>query len=259
VTLLLVAWETAGHYFPAAILPSFTETLSALAWLVQRESFSRHLQLTASRGALGFTMAMTLGIILGLLMGRSRLLNWLLNPVMAISTTVPPIFWVAVMIIWFGLGNLPPILVIVTTATPLVAVNMAQGMANIPTELQEMAHAFQVGRWTLLRDLYLPAISNYLFAAALVAVRFSWRTVVMAEFVGSTAGLGNRLAWARQNLEMDLAFAYMLVILIMGMSIEYFVLRPAQRRWGWQMGRFRMRGQNAAIFSTSATPQQSPL
>jgi NitT/TauT family transport system permease protein len=179
-------------------------------------------------------------------MGRFHLANWLFNPLIAISTTVPPIFWVAVMIVWFGLGNLPPILVIVVTATPLVAVNVAQGMTNIPPELKEMAHIFQVNRQTRFWELYLPALSGYIFAAALVAARFSWRTVVMAEFVGSTAGLGNRLAWARQNLETDLAFAYMLVILALGMTVEYLILRPMQRRWGWQMGKFKMKGQHSA-------------
>lgn len=253
ISLLLIAWEVAGSFFSAAIMPSFSETLSALGWLLRRESFYQHLQLTAMRGSLGFVLAMSFGGVIGLVMGRSQLVNWLFNPLIAISTTVPPIFWVAVMIVWFGLGDLPPILVIVVTATPLVAVNVAQGITNIPPELEEMAHVFQVNRWTRFWDLYLPALSGYIFAAALVSVRFSWRTVVMAEFVGSTAGLGNRLAWARQNLETDLAFAYMLVILSLGMTIEYLVLRPLQRQWGWRISKFKAKGQQS--FTPMATPR----
>lgn len=242
VGLLLLAWEASSQFFPTAILPSFSETIKTLAWLLRRESFYYHVMLTAKRGAIGFALAMALGSLVGYLMGRFRVANWLFNPLIVIATTVPPIFWVAVMIVWFGLGDLPPILVIVMTATPLVAVNVAQGVKSIPEDLKEMAAVFKVGRWTRFIEMYLPALSGYLFAAALVAVRFSWRTVVMAEFVGSTAGLGNRLAWARQNLETDLAFAYMLVILALGMSIEYLILRPLQHKWGWHTGKFKMRG-----------------
>jgi NitT/TauT family transport system permease protein len=232
IGLLLVVWSVAAAYYPAAILPSPGETFEALRWLLGRESFYGHLRVTAGRGALGFVLAMGLGSTLGFLMGRFRVVAWLLNPLVGISTMVPPIFWVAVMIIWLGLGSGPPVLVVVITATPLVAVNVSQGMSSIPPPLVEMSYVFRVSRMTRLRDLYLPGVSGHLYAAALIAVRFTWRTVIMAEFIGSTTGLGNRLAWARQNLEMNLAFAYLVVIVAMGMTLEYGILRPAQRRWG---------------------------
>ncbi len=236
VSLVIVVWEGAARSFPSIILPAPGEVLAALEWLFNRENFYGHLRLTAIRGATGFVLSMVIGSILGMLMGRYRLFAWLLNPLVILSTTVPPIFWVAIMIIWMGLGSGPPILVILITATPLVAINLAQGVRGISPQLVEMADIFQVGRWTRVRELYMPALSGQLFAAALIAVRFSWRTVVMAEFVGSSSGLGNRLAWARQNLEMDLAFAYMLIMVSFGVLIEYGLLRPAKNRWGWEAG-----------------------
>lgn len=236
IGLLIVAWAGAARAFPPIILPGPGDVLAALGWLLGRESFYNHLRLTALRGATGFALSMGVGCTVGLLMGRYRPVAWLLNPLVMISTTVPPIFWVAIMIIWMGLGSGPPILVIIITATPLVAVNVAQGVQSIPPSLVEMADIFKAGRWTRLRELYLPALSGHIFAAALIAVRFAWRTVVMAEFVGSSSGLGNRLAWARQNLEMDLAFAYMLIMVGFGMLIEYGFLHPAKKRWGWEAG-----------------------
>ncbi|NCC31196.1 MAG: ABC transporter permease [Chloroflexia bacterium] len=235
--VLLLIWQVASGFYPAAILPSPGETLAGLRWLLTRASFYEHLKLTAWRGAAGFTLAMAGGTLLGLLIGRSRLVAQLLNPLIVIATIIPPVFWVAVMIIWMGLGSGPPILVVVITATPLVAVNVAQGVQSVPPQLIEMARIFQVSRMTRLRELYLPSLSGYLFAGALIAVRFAWRTVIMAEFIGSTKGLGNRLAWARQNLEMDLAFAYLLIIVAMGMLIEYGLLRPAKQRLVWDAER----------------------
>lgn len=233
---LILVWEWAAGSLSDLILPSVTETLSALNWLLHRESFYGHLRLTLLRGGAGFLFAMLVGGILGLLMGRYSALSRLLNPLVIIASTVPPIFWVAIIIVWMGLGSGPPVIVIALTATPLVMVNMAQGVRGIPPNLIEMANIFRVNTWTRLVELYLPALSGHLFTSALIALRFSWRTVVMAEFVGSSSGLGNRLAWARQNLETDLAFAYMLVMVGFGVLIEYGLLRPAKKRWGWEAG-----------------------
>lgn len=257
ISAVLLLWQVAAGFYPAAILPSPGETVDALHWLVGRESFYEHLRLTAGRGAAGFLLAMGLGAVVGLLMGRYRLVAWLLNPLVAISTMAPPVFWVAVLIIWMGLGSGPPVLVVVITATPLVAVNVAQGMQSIPPRLVEMSQIFRVSRATRLRQLYLPALSGHLFAAALIAVRFAWRTVIMAEFIGSTNGLGNRLAWARQNLEMNLAFAYLLVIIGLGMMLEYGILRPAQRRWGWDANTEKTAGERNTAVSTSHRPATS--
>lgn len=242
VALLVAGWAWAASAYPRAILPSPAETLAALHWLLQRDSFYEHLELTLMRAGSGFSLSMLIGVIGGLLIGRFRLLYGFFNPLIAITTTIPPVFWVAIMIIWLGLGSGPPILVIVITATPLVMVNIIQGMHNMPAGLVEMALLFRVSPWTRLRRLILPAMSGYVFAAALIATRFSWRVVIMAEFIGSSSGLGNRLAWSRQSLDTDLAFAYMLVILAFSLMIEYGILRPAQARFSWMMGRGR-RGQ----------------
>jgi len=236
---LVLFWEWAANNLSDVILPSVEETLSALNWLLHRRSFYEHLRLTALRGGIGFLFSMSIGSILGLLMGRFNILSWLFNPLIIIASTVPPIFWVAIIIIWLGLGSGPPIIVIAITATPLVMVNMAQGVRGIPPNLIEMAGIFRVNAWTRLVELYLPALSGHIFSSSLIALRFSWRTVVMAEFVGSSGGLGNRLAWARQNLEMDLAFAYMLVMVGIGVLMEYGLLRPAKKRWGWEAGETR--------------------
>lgn len=239
VLLLIGVWAWAARSYPKAILPSPAETIDALGWLLDHESFYHHLELTLTRAGTGFTAAMLIGVVGGLLIGRFQRLYWFANPLIAIATTIPPIFWVAIMIIWLGLGSGPPILVIVITATPLVMVNIIQGMQNIPAGLVEMATVFRVGFWNRLLRLYLPAMSGYLFAAALIATRFAWRTVIMAEFVGSSSGLGNRLAWSRQSLETDLAFAYMLVILAFSLVVEYGILRPAQARFSWMTGQHR--------------------
>lgn len=218
--ILAVIWQGAAAFFPPAILPSLTETLAALLRLASTPVFYHHLAITAWRGAAGFGMAMGLGLAAGLAMGWRPAVDRLLRPLMVLATNVPPIAWIALLLIWLGLGDGPPLVVIVTTVTPLVAVNVAQGVRELDLGLLEMADIFQVSRANRLRHIILPALRGRVFAAALLALGFTWRVLVMAEFLGSTAGLGYRLSWARQNLDTDIALAYILVIVALSLVIE---------------------------------------
>ncbi|MEA3344753.1 MAG: hypothetical protein U9Q78_00660 [Chloroflexota bacterium] len=199
---VLVLWQAAAWLSPPAILPGPLETLRALAHLASRADFYRQLATTAWRGMMGFGVAMALGIGLGLWMGAREWAYRFFHPLLLLATNVPPIAWIALLLIWLGLGNGPPLVVVVITTMPLVSVSVAQGVRELDP--------------------------------ALLALGFTWRVLVMAEFLGSTAGLGYRLSWARQNLDTDQAFAYILVIVALSASIEYGLLPPLQHRWQWE-------------------------
>jgi len=237
LVVVLALWQVVAWFFPAAILPGPLETLRALAQLASQPDFYRQLVTTAWRGAVGFVVAMILGIGLGLWMGGRERAHRFFHPLMLLATNVPPIAWITLLLIWLGLGDGPPMVVVVITTMPLVAVNVAQGVRELDPTLLEMADVFGLSQRNTLRHVVLPALAGRTFAAALLALGFTWRVLVMAEFLGSTSGLGYRLSWARQNLDTDQAFAYILVIVALSIAIEYGLLRPLQRRWQWEPGR----------------------
>lgn len=232
---MLALWEGLSSLFPSVIVPSVEEVSSALGHLVLEGELWENLYHTVVRALLGFGLSLVIGGALGVLAGLSRRVYDLIGPVVVVVENVPPIVWVIVAIIWFGLGNLPPVFAIMSIGIPIVAVNVAQGIRSLDPSLREMARAFGVKRWTGLRDLYLPAITGYLFSAVSVGLGLTWRVVVMAEFFGSMSGIGNELNWARFNLETDKAFAYALVIVILGLGTEYLVVNPL-KEWAlrWQ-------------------------
>lgn len=234
---ILALWQAAAWLSPPVILPGPLETLRALAHLASQSDFYRQLASTAWRGVAGFGLAMALGIGLGLWMGRQERAYRFFHPLLLLAVNVPPIAWIALLLIWLGLGNGPPLVVVVITTLPLVAVSVAQGVRELDPALLEMALVFNLGRRRTLQHIVLPALAGRTFAAALLALGFTWRVLIMAEFLGSTAGLGYRLSWARQNLDTDQAFAYILVIVALSVVIEYGLLRPLQRRWQWEPAR----------------------
>lgn len=233
---LLLLWQALAAFFPPVILPGPGETLSALVKLLFQADFYLQLWATAWRGLVGFGGALLFGVLLGLLMGWRQAIYRSLHPLTTLLLNLPPIAWIALLLIWFGLGNWPPLMVVLATTTPLVAVNVAQGVREFDPALLEMAQAFQFSRQKKLRHLLLPALGGRIFAAALLALGFTWRSLVMAEFLGSTSGLGYRLSWARQNLDTENMLAYLVVIVLMSSSLEYGLRRIYQTTRAWEQG-----------------------
>ena len=233
IAIVLLLWQLASLFFPTAILPSPLETVQALLELMADPDFYRQLAITAARGVLGFSMAMVIGLGLGLWMGWRQSAYRFFHPLLLLAINIPLIAWIALLLIWLGLGDGPPLFVILVTATPLVAVNVAQGVKELDPTLLEMAQFYQFSRSDRLQHLVLPALAGRIFAAMLLAMGFTWRVLVMAEFLGSTTGLGYRLSWARQNLDTDQAFAYILVIVLLSVGLEYGLLRPWYARSPW--------------------------
>ncbi len=233
---LLALWQGLSLRLPSVLLPSPWETAVTLWHLLGSRTFYLNLSLTLARAAVGFGLSVSLGVLIGLGMGLWETAYQALRPVMVLSTNVPPIAWVALLVIWLGLGNGPPLLVILTTTMPLVAVHVAEGVRELDPALLEMAESFGLSLRTRLRHVVLPALSGRIFAATLLALGFTWRALVMAEFLGSTSGLGYRLAWARQNLETDRVLAYLIVIVALSLGAEAGLRRLFRALRPWEQG-----------------------
>lgn len=230
----LALWEVLSLFFPPVILPSVGRVFSSLGQLATQGELWEALGYTGMRAVVGFGISVAIGSTLGVLTGLVKPLYEMVKPVTVVMANVPPIAWVLLAIIWFGLGNAPPIFAIMSIAIPIVTVNLAQGIRDLDPLLQEMAGSFLVKRYTRIRHLYLPAIAGPFFSALSIGTGLTWRVVVMAEFLGSMSGIGNELNWARFNIETEKAFAYVLLIAILGLATEYLVVRPLQSwatRW----------------------------
>lgn len=230
IVVLLSLWEGLSLLFPPVILPSAESIFSSLGHLALSGELWENLGYTGMRVLVGFGLSLAIGGGLGVLAGLVKGVYELIRPVIVVTENVPPIAWVIVAIIWFGLGSIPPIFAIMSIVVPIITVNLAQGIRDLDPSLLEMARAFEVGRWIRLRDFYLPAITGYIFSAISVGLGLTWRVVVMAEFFGSMSGIGNELNWARFNIETDKAFAYTLIIVILGLGTEYLIVNPLK---GW--------------------------
>lgn len=226
---LLLAWQLAAARLPSAVLPTPGATFAEMGRLIARPDFTDHLLATLRRGVVGFSLALGLGLSIGLLMGWREAAYRLLAPLVSIAISVPPIGWIALLVVVLGLGDGPPLIVIVATTTPIVARPVADAVRALPRDLLEMAAVFRFDRWRTLRHVILPALRPAVSAAVVLALGFTWRVLVMAEFLGASDGLGNRLSWARQAVNTERVLAYLLILLAISVTVEA-VLRAALLR-----------------------------
>ncbi|MCD6265414.1 MAG: ABC transporter permease [Deltaproteobacteria bacterium] len=234
IVVLFGFWEVLSLFFPPVIVPSVERVFLTFSQLLLRGELWLPLSHTVTRVLMGVGLSILLGGGVGILAGLVKGIYEAIKPVVVIIENIPPIVWVIVAIIWFGLGAIPPVFAIISLAVPIISIHLAQGIRDIDPSLREMAHSFNVKISTKLYHLYLPAITGTFFSALSVGFGLTWRVVVMAEFFGSMSGIGNQLNWARFNLETDKAFAYTILVVSLGLMTEYLVIRPLQNwatRW----------------------------
>ncbi len=226
IVLVFVLWEVLASIYPPVLIPSAEKVFSSLFYLMNSLEFWLNLGYTIGRALLGFGLSLLLGAVFGILAGLSQKVYEIIKPIVVIIESVPPIIWIIFAILWFGLGNMPVIFAIMSIVTPIIILNLAHGIQDIDPLLLEMTRSFSIKKRIQFRYLYIPAITGYFFSAISISLGFTWRVVVMAEFLGSMNGIGSQVNWAMLNLATDQAFAYTLFIVSLGLLIEYLVVKP---------------------------------
>jgi ABC-type nitrate/sulfonate/bicarbonate transport system permease component len=142
------------------------------------------------RIAAGFLIGTVGGVVLGLVLGASRIAVGLAAPFVTFFRFVPPLAWFAPVLLWFGAGEASKIVLIVYTSLFVVALNTLEGSSKIPHDLTRMAGVAGATWWQRMLWVTLPASVPFIFAGARVAMGNAFMTVVSAEMLGASAGLG---------------------------------------------------------------------
>lgn len=217
------------HYFALSlgdlVLPQPLNVLRRALELLSNFNDSEVL-ITMYRALMALTIAIVLGMGLGILAGLSKTLSLLLRPLVTILLGMPPIVWVVLSLFWFGMTNTSVIFTIVLSVMPMSFAAAARGMMTMSDELLEMLTVYQVSLIDKIRHLYVPHLLNYLIPAAIVAVGLGIKITVMAELLGANDGIGAKIADARAMLDTQEVLAYVVLVLAIIMVVEYLILEP---------------------------------
>lgn len=229
IFLFLALWEFGFQSYGELVLPSPKVVFESIGTLLSDGSFHTDVALTIKRGLVGFSVSLLLGTFLGLLAGYFITASVMSRPIVTILVGIPPIAWIVLAMIWFGLGDMTVMFTVVIASFPIVFVGALQGSRTIEGDLKEMMESFHIGFFQKVRDLYFPHLFSYLFPSWVSALGMSWKIVIMAELLSSSDGIGASLAIARSHLDTPLALALVSVIIGVLFFVEYIILEPMKR------------------------------
>lgn len=241
--LLLVVWQGLSwlQVIPAYKLPSPLAILAGLADLVERGlppgyRLHDHILYSLYRVAWGFALAAALGIPLGLLMGWSRRLRTIFGPLVEMVRPIPPLAWIPIAILWFGIGLKSAAFIIFLGAFFPIVLNTTSGVLAVNPSLPEVARTLGASEGQVVRRVLLPGALPSIFVGLRIGLGIGWMTLVAAEFTGvkSGYGLGYMIMVARDIQRADQVLAGMVVIGVTGLVIDQLLRLAGRRLMPWQ-------------------------
>lgn len=235
ILALLAVWVVAAFIsgdpevlpMPSALLKPFWLELTSGDLLF-------HLSVTALRVFWAFAFAMTIGLALGLLMGRYPAIDRWLDPWLVIFLNLPALVLIVLCYLWIGLNETAAIAAVTLNKIPNVTTIIREGARALDPNLKAMGQVYAMPRGTFLRHVILPQIAPFIAAAARSGIAVIWKIVLVVEFLGRSNGVGFQIHLYFQLFEVAYVLVYSLSFIAIMLIVEWLVLQPWERsvrRW----------------------------
>ncbi|MBB3114618.1 ABC-type nitrate/sulfonate/bicarbonate transport system permease component [Paenibacillus phyllosphaerae] len=217
---------------PIYILPSPLDTVKAL--LTDFGMIARHLIATLYASLLGFTLSVALAFILAIAMDSFGVVKKSLYPILIVSQTVPTIAITPLLIIWFGFGVLPKILIIVLMCFFPICISLVDGFDKVDGDYLRLFRSIKANRWQTFYHLKLPHAMVNLFSGLKIAATYMLMAAIIGEWQGGTDGLGVYMVRTKNAYALDKMFASILVIVLISVALIYLINKVASRVNHWK-------------------------
>lgn len=240
VLLLLAAWSaiTLSGLVGPGYLPTpmdmAKEFMNLLADGYKGKSLWAHVQISLFRTLSGFAIGVAIGIPLGLLSGYSRVVGAMFSPIMAFVRPIPPIAFIPMAVLYFGLGETGKVVLIMFTAFNYAFVNAHAGAAGVPLSYFRAAQSMGLRTTQTFLRVVLPAAIPQIFTGLKVAMALSWAVVVAAELVGAQAGLGFMISDAAQLFRIPVVFIGIALIGAIGLILNLVLAMSEDKLVHWK-------------------------
>jgi taurine transport system permease protein len=191
--------------------------------------FIEHVGVSAARVFGAFLLACVIGIPLGIAMGMSPFVRGIFDPPLEFYRPIPPLAYLPLMIIWFGIGETSKVLLIFLSVLAPVALGARSGVKSAAIEQIHAAYSFGANRWQVMRHVVLPSALPEILTAMRIGIGFGWTTLVAAEMVAATKGLGYMVLTASQFLQTSTVIMGIIVIAIIAYAFD-MLMRFVERK-----------------------------
>ena len=230
---LFLVWEgvCAAFKVPLTILPAPSDVFAAL-WEF-RAPIASNSWVTLWTTLVGFLIATGFGLLLGIAIGWHRAIYDGIYPVLVGFNSIPKVAVVPVLILWFGLGEIPAILTAFLISFFPIAVNVATGLATTEPELEDVLRALGASKLDIMRKVGIPRSLPYFFGSLKVAITLAFVGAVVSETVGANKGIGKLMLDAQAAFQVPIVFAGLLVLAVLGIVLYAATALVEQRFTGW--------------------------
>ncbi len=230
--ICVAAGYAATHMFGHQIAPPPHHVMQSLVRLALDGDLLRELSATVARTCGGLLIANVCGGVLGFCAGASPFLLRVTAPLVAGLQACPHIVWISLALVWAGTGSAVPMAAVVAATVSPLFVGVAQGVLSADKRALVMSRLYRVPKSRQILKLLLPGVFPYWAAAFSHTLAAGWKVTAMAEFFGSTEGVGSRIFWAYRRMEMSDLLAWTIAIVLLGICIEYALAMPLRSAAG---------------------------
>jgi len=236
--ICLWAFVTYAGYIKPLFLPSPLGVVNAFIEVMKEGftgvGFRQHIWVRTLRVIGAFLLACVIGIPLGIAMGMSPVARGIFDPPIEFYRPIPPLAYLPLMIIWFGIDELSKVLLIFSSVLAPMVLGARAGVKSAAIEQIHAAYSFGATRWQVIRLVVLPSAMPEIFTAMRVGIGFGWTTLVAAEMVAATSGLGYMVLSASRFLQTPVVIMGIVVIAAIAYAFDHLVRFVERRVVPWK-------------------------
>lgn len=232
---LLVIWHLAAVAQNSVLFPTPLKVITSLFGLFEEGVMFEHINTSMVRFAIGYTIAAISGIVVGMFFGWFAGVWSFFNPVIQILRPISPIAWIPFIVLWFGIGNIPAIVIIFLASFYPVLLSTIAAVNRVDKIYLKVAQNFSLTRVQTLVKIILPASFPQISTGLHQAIGTGWVFLVAGEMIGAQSGLGFLIVDSRNNLRPDWLLAAILSIGIIGLLLDMLVNlfeKQIYKKWG---------------------------
>lgn len=232
---LLLFWSHAvrQEWLAEQILPAPSLVWETTRGLIASGELQAELLVSLGRVAAGVAVGGGLGLLFGLAFGLSRTLDIYVAPTVRAICLVPSLGWLPFFMLLFGIGEALKIILISKTCFLPLMVSAYEGIRHRPRKYDEVAAALELPWLTRVRVVIWPSILPSILTGLRLALSKGWKALILVEMISSAAGLGYLMMWGRKAFQLDVVFATIIVIGIVGWLLDWALFRAQREATGW--------------------------
>ncbi|MDO9360400.1 MAG: ABC transporter permease subunit [Polaromonas sp.] len=232
---LIALWQflSVSGFLSSSVMPSPLEVLQAAVELWRNGSLLNDIYVSVRRVFVGFAIGASTGLLLGFIVGLSALARSTIDRSLQMIRTIPHLALVPLMILWFGIGEEPRVLLVALGTLFPVYINTMSGIRNVDAKLVELGRSYGLGRVELIYSVILPGALQPILVGIRYALGVAWLTLVVGETIASRDGIGYLVQNARELLRIDIIVLAIFLYAIAGWLADLLTRLVERRLLRW--------------------------